>query len=313
MAASRWARRVRAPVEEQAGANGSISGTSKFPRRIIDWLEVNYRVIDPLTEVEFVLGTNDNNGLVRPTDFSDCIIPLRQLAPPPPGEIHIWYLDLGRLGRSLQLALDGRQELAKPPRLTLGQLRFARRFYLRLLLGSYLGIPGKSVNINRSDRGKPVLDKTLHAEELHFSMAKSEDRLLIGFSSSGLVGVDLEPANRRAHRALGVAQRYFSQVEFRALASLNPERIDEAFLRTWACKEAVVKASGEGIANQLCRFTVETDPGRPPAILHFENDDAEKWSLKLVQPEENYIGAVAVHDGLNAVRAFSLLAAAGSD
>ena len=125
--------------------------------------------------------------------------------------------------------------------------------------------------------------------------------------------MDLEPANRRAHRALGVAQRYFSQAEFRALASLNPERIDEAFLRTWACKEAVVKASGEGIANQLCRFTVETDPGRPPAILYFENDDAEKWSLKLVQPEENYIGAVAVHDGLNAVRAFSLLAAAGSD
>lgn len=253
------------------------------------------------------MEAKDNSGLLRPSDFSDRSIPLRQLAMPRPEEVHVWYLDLGLLGQSLQSALGGPHEQVVAQRLTLGQLRFARRFYLRLLLGAYLGIPGKSVSINRAFRGKPVLDKSVHADELQFSMAKSEDRLLIGFSNSGLVGVDLEPAHRRAHQALGVARRYFSAAEALALGKLDQKRVDEAFLRTWACKEAVVKASGEGIANQLCRFTVETDPDLPPSILDFENDDAEKWSLKLLQPETGFLGAVAAHDGLMAVRAFRLL------
>ncbi len=254
-----------------------------------------------------MVEAKDNSGLVRPSDFSDCIIPLRQQAPPCAGEVHIWYLDLGELGRSLQQALGDPQEQGVVQQLSLGQLRFARRFYMRLLLGAYLGVPGKSVSISRSNRGKPVLDQTVHQDQLHFSMAKSEDRLLIGFSTSGLVGVDLEPSQRCAHNALAVARRYFSATEAEGLARLDPQRVDQAFLRTWACKEAVVKASGEGIANQLCRFTVETDPGRPPAVLEFENDDAEKWSLKLVQPESGFLGAVAAHDGLMAVRAFRLL------
>ena len=103
-----------------------------------------------------------------------------------------------------------------------GQLRFARRFYLRLLLGAYLGLPGKSVQINRKNRGKPVLDATVHDEELHFSMAKSEDKLLIGFSTSSHIGVDLEPARAPARDAMGVARRYFTPAEADALAASLP-------------------------------------------------------------------------------------------
>ena len=90
-------------------------------------------------------------------------------------------------------------------------------------------------------------------------MAKSEDRLLIGFATSAQVGVDLEPAARRALKPLGLANRYFSAVEAAALSALPAAELDAAFLRAWACKEAVVKASGQGIANQLCRFSVEIE------------------------------------------------------
>jgi 4'-phosphopantetheinyl transferase len=247
--------------------------------------------------------TLDKSGLVGPSEFTQCRIPLHQLAQPRAGEVQLWYLDLNLLGRSLQHALGDSGERG----LTLGQLRFARRFYLKLLLGALLGIPGKSVRISRGTRGKPVLDKSAHDSDLHFSMAKSGDRLLIGVSTSGLVGVDLEPADRRAHDPLGVAQRYFNAPEARALEDLAPERLDQAFLRAWACKEAVVKASGEGIANQLCRFSVEIDPDRLPSVLEFENGDAAQWSLALVQPENEFIGAVAVHHALMTVRAFKLM------
>jgi 4'-phosphopantetheinyl transferase len=250
----------------------------------------------------------------QPQDFAPRCIPLERLQPPAAGAVHAWYLDLGRLARSLRGALDGHAGPRDPAPFTAGQLRFARRFYLRLLLGAYLGIPGKDVKINRAIRGKPVLDAAAHPVDLHFSMAKSEDRLLIGFATSAPVGVDLEPAARRALKPLGLANRYFSAVEAAALSALPAAELDAAFLRAWACKEAVVKASGQGIANQLCRFSVEMDPARPARILDFEGDRADAWSLLLLRPEEGFLGAVATRSPRLDIRAYRLLpAGAGPD
>jgi 4'-phosphopantetheinyl transferase len=244
---------------------------------------------------------------VGPQAFANHRMPLHELKRPAPGEIHLWYLELGKLALSLRGALGDEQKAAAP--LTAGQLRFARRFYLRLILGAYLGVPGLAVRLNRKNRGKPVLDATEHSARLHFSMAKSEDCLLIGFSTSSYLGVDLEPAWRRARNALGVARRYFSPAESSALEAMPPSDQDAAFLRAWACKEAVVKASGQGIANQLCRFSIEMDLARPPVMLNFEGDDPADWSLALVRPASHFLGAVAAHQSTMALQGFRLLPA----
>ncbi|MEJ2383780.1 MAG: 4'-phosphopantetheinyl transferase superfamily protein [Xanthomonadales bacterium] len=230
----------------------------------------------------------------RPADFTPQALPLQHLERPQGDDVHVWHLDLGLLSASLQAALDSHSVAEHRLRLTRGQLRFARRFYLRLLLGAYLGVPGKAVSLVRNPRGKPVLDASKHDVTLHFSMAKSGDRLLLGCSSTHHVGVDLEPRRRRAHNARGVAARYFSETESDALARMAPAGLHAAFLRTWACKEAVVKASGLGIANQLCRFTVETDLAAPPAVLDFDGDTAARWSLVLLHPEQEFLGALAL-------------------
>lgn len=243
-------------------------------------------------------------------DFSPRQVPLRDVSMPAQGELHIWYLRLHELALSLQAALDGPDGADPVDAFTSGQLRFARRFYLRLLLGAYLDIPGRSVRIIRSLRGKPVLDPARHGSRLHFSMAKSGDRLLIGLSRERELGVDLEPAGRRAHRPLGVARRYFSAAEAAALEAMRADRLNTAFLRTWACKEAVVKASGRGIANELCRFTVETEPDLPPAVLDFDGEPVTDWSLALLSPEPGYLGAVAAHGADMKLQAFRLVPAA---
>ena len=240
-------------------------------------------------------------------DFVPRAIPLPALESPEPGVVHLWFLDLGGLAGPLRDALGGGEEV--PSTLTAGQLRFARRFYLRLLLGAYLGLPGKSVRINRQNRGKPVLDASIHDSDLHFSMAKSEDKLLIGFFISNHLGVDLEPAGRRARNSLGVARRYFSKAEADALEALPSRELDASFLRVWACKEAVVKASGKGIANQFGRFTVDTDIARPAAVVDIEGEDANRWSLALVRPESEFLGAVAIEAEMTEIRAFQLLPA----
>ncbi len=249
---------------------------------------------------------NAQDGLVRPEEFSTCRMPLRELAQPRPGQAHLWYLNLGDLALSLRQALGGGADLPEQQALSVEQLKFARRFYLKLLLGAYLGIPGKSVKINRSRRGKPALDVSEHRSDLQFSMAKSENRVLIGFSRASTIGVDLEPAGRHAHDPSGIAQRYFSTAEARSLKRIAPGRLDEAFLRVWACKESVVKASGQGIANQFCRFTVGTDPDQPPAIVEFELDDPAQWSLAMVKAGDGFMGAVALHHPQLEVQAFKL-------
>lgn len=260
------------------------------------------------------MGEESKSGWIEPGEFRAQRMPLHELVQPAEQQIHLWYLDLGDLGGSLRQALRGEPQGGPAARtdepMDVHRLRFARRFYLRLLLGAYLGLPGKDVIINRSNRGKPVLDAREHDSTLKFSMAKSENRLLIGISASQHLGVDLEPRWRRTRAPLRLAERYFSAAEFSTLQAVPAARLDEAFLRAWACNEAVVKASGLGIANQLCRFTVQMDPDLPPAVLDIENGRAGDWSLVLVRPSKDFIGAVATRQVLNRISCFTLLAAA---
>ena len=260
------------------------------------------------------MGGESKSNWIEPGEFLPRRVPLHELVQPAEQQIHLWYLDLGELGGSLRQALGGESRDGpagqKNETMSVHRLRFARRFYLRLLLGAYLGLPGKDVIINRSNRGKPVLDTRKHDSSLKFSMAKSENRLLIGISASQHLGVDLEPRWRKARAPLRLAQRYLSAAEFSALQVVPAARLDEAFLRAWACNEAVVKASGLGIANQLRRFTVQVDPDLPVALLDIENDRAANWSLVQVRPCTDFIGAVATRQALNRISCFRLLAAA---
>lgn len=227
-------------------------------------------------------------------------MPLDGLEIPAPGVVHLWFLDLERLATPLGEPDPG---VALRPR----QVRSTRRFYLRLLLGAYLGIPGKDVKISRIIKGKPVLDASVHPQQLDFSSAGSGSCCLIGVTSSGPLGVDLELSARRTLKPLSLSRRYFSVAEQRALGAVHEDDLHRAFIHTWACKEAVVKAAGLGIANQLCRFTVSTDPEAAPALLDIEGDEAEAWSLAVLRPAPEYLGAVALRQPLLRLKKFSLL------
>lgn len=245
-----------------------------------------------------------------PADFLPRRVPLRELERPSAGEIHAWFLDLNQMAGSLKAALDDPGSTGEEKPFTGGQLTFTRRFFLRLLLGAYLGVPGKEIRITRNRKGKPLLDPEVHGRDLHFSIAKSGHGFLVGVSTTSYLGVDIEPVDRKPHNALGVARRYFSEAEARALEALEPDRLGPAFLRTWACKEAVVKSLGLGIANQLCRFTVDTDPLKPAAILDLEDDRPEEWWLQLIRPTGAYLGAIATRSTPNSLKSFRLIPAA---
>ena len=105
---------------------------------------------------------------------------------------------------------------------------------------------------------------------------------------------------------MALARRYFSEQEIAALSKFDEGELYRAFIHTWACKEAVVKASGVGIANQLCRFSVDVNPDNPPAVLDMQNDDPAAWKLAMAAPTSGAIAAIAVRQQAVRLEGFSL-------
>jgi len=241
------------------------------------------------------------NKIIGPDSFSQRQLPLRPLEKPQGDAVHLWHLDFDHLSNPLNPdAGSGTGELS------VIQQRTTRRFYLRLLLGAYLGIPGKDIHITRRIKGRPELSTILTKGKLDFSVARSNSCYLIGISNGATIGVDLEIAAREAGKPMALARRYFSKAEAAALSELQEQELQRAFMHTWACKEAIVKANGLGIANQLCRFTVDTNPDNPPAVLDMPDDDHSAWKLVIAEPALGAIAAIAVRQKVVQLEGFNL-------
>ena len=233
--------------------------------------------------------------------FSLKHLPLRKLERPQGDVVHLWHLDFDQLSTPLNSEPNTR-----PGELSVFQQTATRRFYLRLLLGAYLDLPGKDIRIIRRIKGKPELDSAQSRGTLDFNMARSDNRYLIGISSGAIIGVDLEVLARRSRNPMALATRYFSAAETAALSKLGEDDLQRAFMHTWACKESIVKASGMGIANQLCRFTVDVNPDNPPAVLDMQDDDHTSWKLAIAEPAHGSIAAIAVRQDSVSLLGFNL-------
>jgi len=241
-------------------------------------------------------------GIMGPDSFEPVHLPLRTLDMPLADEVHLWHLDLGKLANPLNSS-----ESADSDALTVFQHRTTRRFYLRLILGAYLGLPGKDVHIIRRVKGRPELAPGLASGALNFSVARSDGCYLVGVNSGAPIGVDMEMAARQPGKPMALAQRYFSEGEVAALSGYGQDELRRAFMHTWACKEAVVKASGMGIANQLCRFSVDVDPDHSPSVLGMQDDDHKAWKLALAEPAPGSIAVVAARQPAVRLYGFRLL------
>jgi 4'-phosphopantetheinyl transferase len=121
------------------------------------------------------------------------------------------------------------------------------------------------------------------------------------------VGVDLEELKPVADFA-GIAERFFSPAENRALLALPAESRDAAFFTCWTRKEAYIKAVGEGLSIPLDSFDVTLAPGDPPRLLatRAEPGGEMRWSLHELHPGPGFVGALAVEAPAPEVRCFHL-------
>ena len=99
------------------------------------------------------------------------------------------------------------------------------------------------------------------------------------------VGVDVE-AIRATADVGGIAARFFSQAERRALASLPRGQRAEASFQCWTCKEAYGKGVGAGLSFPLRTVDAWVSGDQPATV--------SGWSVHNVDVAPGFAAAVAV-------------------
>lgn len=123
------------------------------------------------------------------------------------------------------------------------------RGLLRLLVGAHLNLPAARVEFACGPFGKPFVVPRAGTPALHFNVAHSGQLVLLAFSPTQEVGVDVE-AVRPFLDLETIARQVFSADEYRDWLSLNLEDRRAAFYRAWTRHEAGLKALGSGITGE---------------------------------------------------------------
>jgi 4'-phosphopantetheinyl transferase len=120
---------------------------------------------------------------------------------------------------------------------------------------------------------------------------------LVAVAAGREVGVDVEHF-RPLPEVQQIAERYFSAREREALANLPEAERPGAFFNIWSCKEAFIKANGQGLTYPWQGFSVQLAPiaGQQPARV--ETGTSQDWGLRTLAVSAGYAGAVAV-EGLD--------------
>ncbi|MEO7167459.1 MAG: 4'-phosphopantetheinyl transferase superfamily protein [Chthoniobacterales bacterium] len=138
----------------------------------------------------------------------------------------------------------------------------------RHLCANCIGLEPRLVPILRTAFGKPYVEPTA-SYTLEFNVSDSGNSILIAWSMSGPVGVDVEalhPGGRASF--LEMAGSFLSVAETAVLRSAKDDEIAAIFTRIWARKEAILK--GEvGASGALRSLSVADENAR--GIRWFEN------------------------------------------
>lgn len=158
---------------------------------------------------------------------------------------------------------------------------------LRLVAAPHAARAAARVVVDRScprcgrHHGRPRLTGT----DLHVSISHSGGMVAVAVSRAGEVGVDVQQVEDKPVHELSPL----------VLAASEAGQVDVArdFFTYWTRKEALVKATGDGVAVPLGAVVV-TPPGTPPRLLAYPRPGGLVAQLRDLSPELGYVGAVAV-------------------
>ena len=127
------------------------------------------------------------------------------------------------------------------------RLRYiAAHVLLRRALARYCQVDATDIAFAQLEFGKPVLALADSVAPVHFSLSDSGDHAAVAICRSSEIGIDIE-VRRSTFDPLDLARACMTDDE-RDLIAASGDRSHGIFLELWTAKEAVLKASGFGLA-----------------------------------------------------------------
>jgi 4'-phosphopantetheinyl transferase len=195
---------------------------------------------------------------------------MQQLIPPlAAGHCQLWWARLAGTRPGLDRLLDPVEQQrqaayrhqADRDRFTLGVV------VSRLVLGAHLALAPQRVSIDRTcphcgrPDGRP---RSVDDAGVQFSISHSGDLVVVAFTIDCPVGVDVERMDPAGEPEL--AQLILSPAERADFDSLPTAGRFRGFFRYWVRKEAVLKATGDGLRVPLGDLTLSA-PDQPPRLV----------------------------------------------
>ena len=152
---------------------------------------------------------------------------------------------------NLYLTATEQQTIARYKEMADRNLKTISKFILKQLLAKFYQIPIAEILIEVNDQGKPFYNST-NAAPIYFNVADSADTILIAFSYEP-IGIDIEKIENNFQYD-DIMNAHFSTGEIIGLQ--NADNKLECFYRIWTRKEAILKADGAGLINNLPALSV---------------------------------------------------------
>ncbi len=197
--------------------------------------------------------------------------------------------------------------LSKEEKSRANRFRFAndqRRFIvsrgaLRHILACQLHQSPDQINFCYGEYGKPFVGKLPDAQrssllqtecDFHFNLTHSGELALCALGHRRKVGIDIESI-RPIKRLDSLIDRCLSDREKTQVKAQSADDQPHAFLQTWTCKEAYLKAIGLGLTQSMKTVEVQLTPPRLICVPHSCSDG---WCLHTLALPEGYVGALVV-------------------
>jgi 4'-phosphopantetheinyl transferase len=215
----------------------------------------------------------------------------------PDSAVEVWLMPLDVPASDLErysklLARDERMRVARF-HFERDRLRYTiARGVLRVLLGNHLGLAPAAIEFAQGEHGKPYVASP--AAPVHFNLSHCADLAIYAISRTHVPGVDIDRLDRKVDDA-ALARRYFSAREYAGLQSIAPADRKRAFLTCWTRKEAVVKATGDGLRMALEQIEVTVDPDARPQLLNIPAGNTAGWTLHTVDAGSAHAATVALY------------------
>ena len=166
-----------------------------------------------------------------------------------PGPVHLWYANTGACDVVLPDDALSAEERGRAGRYRYeadAQRYLLSRRVLRAVLSMYVGREPGAIVFEPGPGGKPRLAGEPPAG-LRFNLSHSGDVTAVAVAQGREVGVDVEALRYPAPDA-GAFRAFFSPRELAWIEAFEGRARAAAFYRIWTRKEALLKATGEGLS-----------------------------------------------------------------